>query len=513
MRALRASDGLRGRARSRRLDRSLATATSLLTEAVLRVSLVVVDRPSAGASSHLQTPAEFVASLSTVTADAGLLPRNRTVPPTHLPHRGPVGNASDVHEGAPKQAWRGLQIAVFSMALGFPLAGGFSVSNVGQVLSLALLLSAARLMRLSDMIVVCFLSASMVASATAGQVLLNVEPKYAQIAFFSLGILQIAIVVRMAPLADRDWRDLLRVPVNAAAAVLLIAAAIDYTRAREATWLTLFFQDKSHAAVVAYCLAFLVLSVNKSVARFALAGAVYGASIATASRLVALGAPMLMLAALFEYQRSRRQATGAVGVYVHHLVALTIPVALYQLWRSDIAQALTERLSYVGNSTDASLFSHFALIGAAWELKWTSATQVFLGAGPGGFAQATRAEGISLSDIASHDPGAIEAIYSGFAPIHSTNVSILAEFPIWFFVAFVWLWFRVLVGLIRRREYVLLLMGVGLLTVTSFYSSHNEYFYFVLLSILCLVAFAEDRSPTQKTFETAATTSDRSFEA
>ncbi|WP_261819521.1 hypothetical protein [Nocardioides sp. OK12] len=378
-----------------------------------------------------------------------------------------------------------------------PIAGTFSAANLAQVVCLALLLPSARLLSMGDVARWFLVSASIVLAGSWGSWAHGIEPKWDQMVFFSLVVWQLSIIARLAPTLGVEWRGLLRRPVNIAAAVFLTLAALDYVRARETPWLTMFFQDKSHAAVAAYLLPFLVLAVNASVGRFVVATAVYAASIATASRLVALGAPIFLLACLVEYRRSRKLARGAGEVYLHHLALLALPVGFYYIARSELAAALTERLGNLGAASDASLFAHFELIKAAWDLKWSTASQVFFGAGPGGFAPTAQAEGISLAGIAAHDPGAIAAINSGFAPIHSTNASILAEFPIWIFIGFVLLWWRIVRNLWRRRELTLLLLALGMLTVTTFYSSHNEFFYAGLLSVLVLVAFNTPPSQPQ----------------
>lgn len=380
---------------------------------------------------------------------------------------------------------RGVQVMVLSVCGGFPLFNeALAVANIGQALSIAMMLPAMRLLTKRDVGRLLLIELGIVLSPVYLAYAGGVTPKYDQVVFFALAAWQVTIAIRLGPHLG-DIRKLVRWPVNLATAVVLIAAAYDYLTT-DRSFLNMFFQDKSHAAVTAYCLAFLVMWVNRSPLRFLVAIAIYGASLATASRLVAMGAPFFLAAALFEYQRSRRLATTPIGVYLHHVALLIVPVVALRVATSNLAAALTERLGRV--SEEASTIAHLELIRLAWELKWSDSVMFLMGAGPGNFGPGLLYEQIPIWGLAAVDPKATVALNEGFVPIHSANLSLLTEFPIWVFVAFVALWWWVLRGLWRSRERSLAMLGLGLVAVTMFYSSHNEFFYVAILALLAAMA-------------------------
>ncbi|MBC2931650.1 hypothetical protein [Nocardioides sp. zg-1228] len=390
---------------------------------------------------------------------------------------------TDAPRPASRREVRGLQASVLFLGAGFPIVTGFSVGNVGQAISLFLLLPAMRRLSQKDVLTLVVVVLGICVSPLLLTARGTGSPNWLQIAFFCLAALHVALAIRLAPHVDA--RSALRTPINLAAIFLAGTATFQYVT-EPIPYYDFYYQDKSHAAVTAYGLAFLVMWANNGVSRFALAGAVYAASLLTASRLVALGAPLFLLAALLEYRRTRRLAMDPGRIYLHHLVLWSLPVVLVYVARSAISKTLGARLQ---SFQDDSLAAHIELIRLAFELKLADVGILFFGVGPGGFASGLRDQGISLFFLGSRDPGAIQALRGDFAPIHSANASVLVEFPLWVALAFMVLWLGVLRRLWRQREWNILLMCLGLLLVTTFYSSHNEFFYWAFLSVACLAAY------------------------
>lgn len=388
-----------------------------------------------------------------------------------------------------------LGLSAVAIPLGYPIATGFSVGNVFQVLALILLLPAVRLMNVRQLSMVAVIWCGILCSAAFLAFRYNVEPQYLQIAYFFAVALQLAALLAAAGTVD-DVRRVIRTPVNIAAFSAL-GIAVAEILLRPQPMLTLFFQDKSHGAVAFIILSSLTLWVNDNVGRFFLAGAVLATAAGTGSRLVVLAAPFFVLAVLVEYRRTRRLAATPLTVFLHHVVLLGFPLGIARVLGSGLTTVLADRIA---NLNDAALGAHFELIRLATVLKLHDPLIAVFGVGPGGFGPALLSEGIDLHRLQALDPGAFAALTGGFAPIHSATISLMVEYPIWVSAAVLIFWIRCAQGLWRRRCWTLLIAQAQLVAVTTFYSSHNEYFYWVAMGTFALAAFgpANLASPTDR---------------
>ncbi len=326
-------------------------------------------------------------------------------------------------------------------------------------------------------------------------IMTSASPQWPQIPFFMLCATQLFICVRMAPFVD--VRKELRIPVNAAGVILVVTALLE-SATNGGGLLTLYFQDKSHAAVAATCVSFLLLWVNESFLRMPFSVLVFFIAVATASRLVVFAAPFLAVAMLSSYAETRRRAGVAAMVYVHHLMLITVSILVVLLSNSEWASHLLERLSgtsAAGAVASHSTQGHIELAKLAAELKSQNLGVTVFGVGPGGFGDGIRDFGIDASGFGRYDPFGYQNLVNdySFVPIHSVNLSLLVEFPVWVSVAFFVLWWRMGWRLWRNRNLPMLCMAGSLFSTTMFYSTHNEYLYTAALSVLCLSAF-RDRS-------------------
>ncbi|CAN5331086.1 hypothetical protein BH09ACT10_BH09ACT10_23720 [soil metagenome] len=392
----------------------------------------------------------------------------------------------------------GLQLSILGAALGLQLFQGFSLGNIAQLLALTMLMPALKLLTPRDVGLTILFVASIAVSAVPLMLQFEVAPRWPQILFFSLCVVQIAICIRVA--THIDARTALKTPINLAALFMVVVAAYQYGVQR-LPFPDLFFDDKAHAATSAFCLSMLVLWANDGVAKSALALLVYFAGVTTASRTIFLGAPFLAIALLIEYRKSRSAADTPIKVYAHHLALIGVPIAAVGLAGADLAAGLLKRLTGDDTLAQSSSSAHSELARMATELKFADVFVTLFGTGPGGFSAGVRSFGISTGNFGYYDPGAYQVLMTGFAPIHSATLSILVEFPLWVAIAFIVLIASMARRLYVQREWVLLLLLGGLLLTTSFYSSHNEYFYTAYLGALCVVAFREVSEGSNKSLD------------
>ncbi|QEO13674.1 hypothetical protein FLP10_04000 [Agromyces intestinalis] len=358
---------------------------------------------------------------------------------------------------------------------------GLSVATLIQITATVCLLPAVRWLSRSDLLLLIALLCSLPASALPLLVMANRPPEWLQIIFFALCFVQLFLFIRASQ--HYDVRALTKQPTNLAAILATLVGGYQFLFDRSG-YLTLYFDDKSHAAVALVCLAFLVLWVNDSFVSMPLAIILYFISMATASRLVLFAMPFFAIAVVIAYLRSRRNADTPLKVYGHHLLLVLAPILAVWLAATSLTKNLESRLSSTDQAAASSTDAHFELIRLAFEAKLTNPWFLTIGMGPGGFADALTTSGINLSGIAASDPSSYRNIYRGWQPVHSAFGSILTEFSLIVGIVAVVLIWKVVVALARRKDWTLLLLLTAMLLMTMFYSSHNEPFFTAVLGLV-----------------------------
>lgn len=396
-------------------------------------------------------------------------------------------------------ALRGLQLSIFSFVGGAPVLPGFTVANILQVISVLMMMSAfglmGRRMQGTWLLIVVGLTVSLIPLVA----LTDESPEWIQFPYFVLAATYVFQALALAP--HVDLKRTLRGPINLSACILILLALSE--RAADAPLLTLYFDDKSHAVVAILSLAFLVLWVNESYWAILLAIALATISAATASRIVVAGLPFLLLALALTYAQSRKKALTAFAVYAHHLVLLILPLLTWLALNSTWVSSLNNRLSEQNATAAASTQGHLELALLALHLKIAHPLTLLLGVGPGGFPAGVRGLGIDATAFGQVDPSGYYSMMnaSSFVPVHSASLTILVEYPVWvsliFFGSLVASWIR----LIQARDFVLASYSIGFFTMTSLYSSHNEFFFWVAFAVPLLIAAqhsGSDKIPSSK---------------
>ncbi|GAA5205016.1 hypothetical protein [Microbacterium kyungheense] len=384
----------------------------------------------------------------------------------------------------------GVALTVLSIPLGIELpVKGLSVASLLQVAAVLCLLPASRWFSRNDVLLLAALTVSLPVSFLPLTLITDHEPAWLQIIFFEICFVQLFLFIRASQ--HYPVRIISRLWVNIAAATAIVVGGYEFLFDRQG-YLTLYFDDKSHAAVALTCLAFLVLWVNDSFISMPIAILLYFVSMATASRLVLFAMPFLAIAVLLAYAKSRRRARNALAVYGHHLLLFATPVLTLWLAATSLTDNLASRLSATDQAAAKSTLAHFELIRLAFEVKVSNISFLLFGMGPGGFADAVTTSGIDTNRLAAYDPASYRNVLLGWQPVHSATVSILTEFGIVVSISAIVLVVAIFSALIRRREWTMLLLLISVLIMTTFYSSHNEPFFTAVLCLVAACAFGVD---------------------
>lgn len=377
-------------------------------------------------------------------------------------------------------------ICLLGALLSEKIVGRLALSNLAQVVGLlTLLVGVPKLLRGADIAVwlataIGVLAASFSVSAQYGYV---IQVTYSL--FYGLALLWLLAVWRAVRIAGgkEAVADALRMTIPIALAYLVLRGGLEFARGQTAS--AFGMDDKSHASVYACVLAFAALRFLKGRWRLIAGIALFAISLLTISRLPYLFAPGFIGAFLVGYRSVRRGARTVLGVFFCHLLllgALLVPFVAARSFSGFFVSFV--RAFKAGDAEHESTHAHVLLLDYAFHLKVDSIWNFILGVTPGGFSGTLVRSGIDLSEFSATDPHGYESMILGTAPIHSSTVTILLEFPIWVFVAFVvlalWGSYRLWVN----KEFILLLMWASLLLATSFYSSVTELYFMVALAIV-----------------------------
>ncbi|MFF2451831.1 hypothetical protein [Isoptericola sp. NPDC058082] len=378
------------------------------------------------------------------------------------------------------------------MLLSHKLGGRFALSNVAQILSLALLfLAFPRVLRARDVIVIVFSVASVVLAAVHVAVTYGYRASVSHGLYFLVAAVYLLVVFRLSKEHGAGEAFLLglRRAIPLALVVMLVYLAFDV--AAGLPYPRLGFDDNSHTSIAACLLAFAALRFMRSPLRLLVGVSFFAISLITYSRMPFFFAPFFVVAFVVEYSKVRRRATEAWQVYLAHLlvgVTVLIPLVLARN-ASDLFGAVGRVLA-PGDATNASTSAHLVLLSLGAQLKLENIGNLVLGITPGGFSGVIVASDVDLTTFAVRDPTAYSTMLEGSAPLHSTFGSIALELPVWLVLLLGALLVRTLYLLVVKRDVVLASFLVALIAATTFYSSHNELYFVVGLAMVTAAAYS-----------------------
>ncbi|MEJ0100730.1 MAG: hypothetical protein WDO12_13905 [Pseudomonadota bacterium] len=282
------------------------------------------------------------------------------------------------------------------------------------------------------------------------------------------------------------FRDAVKIGLYA---VPLVAGIYGLQELRDGIVLMKFgMDDKSHAAILLSMASFLLIRFHSGIASRVVAIALLLMALMTASRLPVLFVPAVTLALVV---RSRHR--GAV------LLSLGLSLILLLHYYGDILLrtfTVAQRLASVqAISGEDSTSSHIKLIQAAWEMKISDPWYFLFGIGPSNFSKALTSAPDLLDRVAALDPTLVVAAMKGQAPVHSTQMAIFLDYPIWIFVLYFLCLLKVVQYLAARRQYTDMLFVAALLGSSAFYTLHNKPYFFLCVTCYGLLLLREPAAP------------------
>ncbi len=244
--------------------------------------------------------------------------------------------------------------------------------------------------------------------------------------------------------------------------------------------LTFGMDDKSQAAVLFCCQAFILVRYFGRPLDHLVAGLLTICSFLTLSRLPVAFLPVLLLAV------ARRSKWGAalavlasVGVVVAFVLVGDVMSAIFKV---------VDRISSVDAvAGDDATSAHLLLLEHALKMKFTDVPTFLFGAGPGNFSKALISFPIPHTELDSIDPALISEAHLGRAPMHSTPVSLLLDYNIVIFCILGYLLMRGFRALFRLQAFVEVIFFATLFAASMFYSLHNKPYLFLMVATIALL--------------------------
>ena len=302
-------------------------------------------------------------------------------------------------------------------------------------------------------------------------------------------------VLLLAWYARRNYEEFLAV-VKAGTIISAVISALygmaQFGRKDLLNIITFGMDDKSQAAVLFCCQAYILLRFfDGFIARIVAAG-LLAMSMMTLSRLPATFLPVLLITLSVRTRYGFLLAAATVcGVVIAFMTAGDAITTVFKA---------VDRLSSVNEvAGDNATSAHLLLIKSALEMKFTDFSTFFLGTGPGNFSKALTSFPIDIHELESLDPALVADARVGKAPMHSTPISLLLDYNIAIFALLVFLALRAVRYLLRVRHYLDLLFLATLFGASMFYSLHNKPYFFLAIATVAIAtlggAEAEETTP------------------
>ncbi len=238
--------------------------------------------------------------------------------------------------------------------------------------------------------------------------------------------------------------------------------------------------DKSQAAVLFCCQAYLLLRLYRGKLERLVAGGLLAMSLMTLSRLPLAFVPVLCVALAVRTRYGWLLIATSVCAIAGLLVIAGDEIV-------DVFK-IVDRLSSVTSATgDQSTSAHLLLIETALQMKFSSLTALIFGIGPGNFSHALTSFSVDLTRLEAVDPQLVVEARIGRAPMHSTPVSLLLDYNIAILFLLFFLFLRALRFLLAQRNYLDFTFVMSLVAASMFYSVHNKPYVFLTVATLAAV--------------------------
>ena len=272
--------------------------------------------------------------------------------------------------------------------------------------------------------------------------------------------------------------------------------AWDDTHAR-LPWLAFGMDDKSQAAVLLCCEAYILIRFFGSGLDRVLGVTLYLATFLTVSRMPVFFLPPIFLALC---RGSRWAPVGAV-------IGVALVSVVLAEWGETVKELILvyDRLSSVSTvAADDSTTAHLLLLESALQIKLSDPLTFLLGIGPGNFSKALMSFPVSLTELQASDPEIVAYASEGRAPLHSMTAQILLDYNFAIFLAYACAVMQFFRYLLRRRNVADLAFGTALILAASFYSLHNKPYFFLMLAAAAVLNVNESDQLLLQATETNA---------
>jgi hypothetical protein len=372
-------------------------------------------------------------------------------------------------------------------SLGLPLGGEgskLSISNIAPVLfALAAGLFFFRRRETVDRRLLWFLLAFNVGCITSFYIFLarySWDPNLPVLAFQDLELVFCALLWWYGREAPEQFRGAVKAGIILA--IPLMGTYGWFDSHSGAPWMSFGMDDKSQAAVLMCCEAYILIRFFGGGLERILAVGIYVATFLTVSRLPAFFFIPIVLA-LMRGSRLAPLVTVVGGV---------IAVTAFAVAGDVIKEVfiLYDRLSSVTAVTQSdSTTAHVVLLQTGLEMKFSDPLAFLFGIGPGNFSKALISFPVSLAELEAVDPVFIAFAREGRAPLHSMPLQLLLDYSLVFFLFFVFVVLKAFRFLVRRRNLADVMFFLAVSLSSIFYSLHNKpYFFLIAATVTILIA-------------------------
>jgi hypothetical protein len=378
-----------------------------------------------------------------------------------------------------------------TMGLGTPLTGEegkLSISNLAPILFVAVAgswyLAAAKPLPRSLLALLLAFNVCAVVSFAAFMLRYGWPPNVLVLFFQDVEIVFVLLLFQYARSHPEEFLRVVRPGIYCSAAISaayglhhFIFSAADFKRYGI---LTFGMDDKSQAAVLFCCQAYILLRLYRGTLDRLVAGGLLLMSLMTLSRLPVAFIPV-MCAAL----ATRMRYGWLLITIVVAAVAAVLAVAGDQI--VDVFK-IVDRFSSIASATGGdSTSAHLLLIETALQMKFSDPLAFLLGIGPGNFSHALTSFSLDLSHLEAVDPQLVIEARIGRAPMHSTPASLLLDYNIVILFLLFFLFLRALRFLLLQRKYLDFTFVVSLFFASMFYSVHNKPYLFLAVATVASI--------------------------
>ncbi len=312
------------------------------------------------------------------------------------------------------------------------------------------------------------------------------EPNAPVLLFQDVEFIFVLLLVWYARRNYEEFFNVAKAGIVCSALISVLYGVRQFGRTDILNIITFGMDDKSQAAVLFCCQAYILLRFFDGFIARVVAGGLLAMSLMTLSRLPALFVPVLLIALTV------RTRYGAV------LAAVTVcGVVAAFVTMGDTLTTVFKALDRLSSGSqiggDDATSAHLLLIKSALEMKFTDFTAFFFGTGPGNFSKALTSFPIDISALESLDPALVADARVGKAPMHSTPVSMLLDYNIVIFGLLVFMALQAFRYLARTRHYLDLLFFATLFGSSTFYSLHNKPYFFLVIATVAVAALGRIR--------------------